>query len=75
LGGNQANTLTGQPPKPVGATMEDLLIRLITSTIEPDSWSDVGGKGTIQFFPLGHALVVGQQTPDIQEQIVDLLQA
>jgi type II secretory pathway component GspD/PulD (secretin) len=73
--GGSENTLAGNPPKPVpGQTLEELLMRLIRSTIAPDSWSDVGGKGTIQYFPLGMALVVNQ-TQDIQEQIVDLLQA
>jgi type II secretory pathway component GspD/PulD (secretin) len=74
--GGQANSLAGaKVPKPeAGQTLEELLIRLITNTIAPDSWSDVGGKGTIQYYPLGLALVVNQ-TGDIQEQIVDLLNA
>jgi type II secretory pathway component GspD/PulD (secretin) len=55
-------------------TIEDQLIRLVESTIAPDSWSEVGGKGTIQYYPLGHGLVVNQ-TQDIQEQVADLLQA
>src|SRR5262249_13816176 len=53
---------------------ENELIKLIQGTIEPQSWSDVGGKGTIQYFPLGLALVINQ-TQDIQEQIQDLLAA
>jgi type II secretory pathway component GspD/PulD (secretin) len=57
-----------------GQTMQDLLIDLITNTIKPETWSKVGGKATIDYFPLGMALVVNQ-TPDIQEQIADLLQA
>jgi hypothetical protein len=57
-----------------GRTAEDVLIRLITTTIEPKSWSEVGGKGTIQYFPLGLALVINQ-TQDVQEQIADLLTA
>src|SRR5262249_54420684 len=40
----------------------------------PQSWSDVGGPGTIDYFPLGMALVINQ-TPDVQEQIQDLLDA
>ena len=55
-------------------TLEDLLIRLIQHTVEPNSWSEVGGKGTVQYYPIGLALVVNQ-TPDIQEQIQDLLAA
>jgi type II secretory pathway component GspD/PulD (secretin) len=67
----QAGTREQRPP---GATLEDLLMRLITSTVEPNSWSEVGGKGTIQYFPLGLALVVNQ-TGSIQEDIQDLLAA
>ena len=53
-------------------TREEQLIKLITNTVEPRSWSDMGGPGTIDYHPLTMALVVNQ-TPDIQEQIVDLL--
>jgi len=57
-----------------GQTIEDKLISLIQTTIAPTTWKDVGGQGTIQYFPLGMALVVNQ-TPDVQEQIQDLLAA
>jgi type II secretory pathway component GspD/PulD (secretin) len=67
-GASQATTL-----RP-GQSIEDMLIKLITTTVASDSWADVGGKGTIQYFPLGLALVVNQ-TQDIQEQVADLLQA
>ncbi|MCS6850562.1 MAG: hypothetical protein NZ700_05260 [Gemmataceae bacterium] len=62
--------------RPVGQvqTMEDLLIKLITNTIAPHTWSDVGGPGTIDYFPLGMALVINQ-TPDVQEQVAELLEA
>jgi type II secretory pathway component GspD/PulD (secretin) len=71
-GTDQANTLAGRPNKP--EELQNLLIRLITSTVAPESWSEVGGQGTIQYYPLGLALVVNQ-TQDIQEQIIDLLTA
>ncbi len=50
---------TGFMPNPnnkllKGQTMEDLLINLIKNTIAQNTWSDVGGQGTIQYFPLGH---------------------
>jgi type II secretory pathway component GspD/PulD (secretin) len=75
----------GGPPMPqqggpavtfhgTGETIENLLIKLITNTVEPSSWSDVGGQGTIQYFPLGLALVVNQSL-DLQEQVQDLLAA
>ncbi len=56
------------------ATREDQLITLIQNTIAPRSWSSLGGQGTIDYFPLTMTLVINQ-TPDIQEQIADLLQA
>ncbi len=61
----------GERPK---ETIEDVLIKLITNTISPQSWASMGGQGTIEYFPLGFALVINQ-TPDVQEQIQDLLQA
>jgi type II secretory pathway component GspD/PulD (secretin) len=65
------STVTKQGPS---QTMEAVLMKLITSAISPSSWSDVGGPGTIDYFPLGMALVINQ-TPDIQEQVADLLAA
>lgn len=66
----------GQPDgawnKRTGQTTEEALIRLITSTIEPQSWSTVGGSGTIEYYPLTMSLVINQ-TPNIQEQVADLL--
>lgn len=55
-------------------TIEDQLIKLITNTVAPTSWSDVGGPGTIDYFPLGMALVINQ-TLDVQEQVQELLDA
>lgn len=55
-------------------TIEDVLIGMIKNTIAPSSWSDAGGQATIEYWPLTGALVVNQ-TPDIQEQIQDLLNA
>src|SRR5262249_50057270 len=42
--------------------------------IQPKSWSEMGGPGTIDYFPLTMSLVINQ-APDIQEQITDLLAA
>ncbi len=55
-------------------THEEMLIKLITNTIAPHSWAEQGGSGTIDFHPLTLALVVNQ-TPDIQDQVQDLLNA
>src|SRR5262249_24929193 len=55
-------------------TQEEQLISLLTRSVKPNSWAEMGGKGTIEFHPLTLSLVINQ-TPDIQEQIQDLLQA
>src|SRR5262249_44835933 len=46
-------TVTKENPK---ATMQEELMRLIMNTIAPLTWRDVGGQGTIEFYPLGMAL-------------------
>jgi general secretion pathway protein D len=51
----------------------DTLIDLITSTIQPDTWTDNGGQGSISGFPTNLSLVVSQ-TQDIHADIADLLQ-
>jgi general secretion pathway protein D len=57
-----------------GAAMADFdsLIELITTTIKPDSWEDVGGAGTISEFRSNLSLVVSQ-TQQVHEEIRDLL--
>lgn len=50
----------------------DTLIDLITSTVQPDTWTDNGGQGSINGFPRGSLLVVSQ-TEEIQEEIQQLL--
>jgi hypothetical protein len=49
----------------------DTLIDLITSTVQPDSWTDNGGSGSISGFPSG--LLVISQTDDYQEEVERLL--
>ncbi len=57
-----------------GAAMADFdtLIELITTTIEPQSWDDVGGPGAIESFPTNLSLVVSQ-TQEVHEKLADLL--
>lgn len=50
----------------------DSLIQLITSTIEPTSWAEVGGSGAIEEFRTNLSLVISQ-TEDVHDQIRDLL--
>ena len=47
------------------------LIDLITTTVEPDSWDEVGGPGCI--CPFGHQRLIVSQTQDIHEQVEQLL--
>jgi hypothetical protein len=56
-----------------GKTKEDWLISKITRTVSPASWEESGGTGTIQYFPLGMALVVNN-TPRVQAQVMYLLE-
>jgi general secretion pathway protein D len=51
----------------------DSLIDLITATIQPTTWDDVGGPGSIQPFETNLSLVVSQ-TQEVHEQIKDLLE-
>jgi type II secretory pathway component GspD/PulD (secretin) len=65
---------SGNWNKKVTKTNEEVLIKLIMNTVEPQSWSEMGGPGTIDYFPNTMALVINQ-TPDIQEQVAELLEA
>jgi type II secretory pathway component GspD/PulD (secretin) len=69
--GQPTQTITKSNPT---GTMEESLIRLITSSVAPQSWADMGGTGTIEYFAPTMALVINQ-TPDIQEEIAALLAA
>jgi general secretion pathway protein D len=50
----------------------DSLIDLITKTIKPQSWDEVGGTGSIQPFDTNLSIVVSQ-TQEVHEELVDLL--
>ncbi len=58
-----------------GGTMADFdtLIELITTTVAPETWEDVGGAGSIAPFPTNLSLVISQ-TQEVHDQIVDLLE-
>lgn len=67
-GGASSNT------GPANGTLERELIRLITQTIKPDSWQAMGGEGTIEYYPLGLALVINQ-SPEVIEEVERLLES
>jgi general secretion pathway protein D len=51
----------------------DSLTELITSTIAPQSWTEVGGPGSVTGYENNLSLVVSQ-TQEVHEQIADLLE-
>jgi type II secretory pathway component GspD/PulD (secretin) len=63
-----------QPPTLASGTFEAHLMKLIVESIESQSWSENGGKATIDYFPIGMALVVSQ-TAEVHEQIAALLES
>ncbi len=58
-----------------GANQADFesLMDLITNTIQPDTWDDLGGEGRISPFETNMSLVVSQ-TQEVHEEIADLLE-
>jgi hypothetical protein len=50
----------------------DALTSLIAHVIQPESWNYMGGSGTLEYYPLGQALVIRQEAA-VQEQIAQLL--
>lgn len=50
----------------------DGLSQLIVSTVEPDSWDEVGGAGSVRPFETTLSLVI-RQTQKVHEEIADLL--
>lgn len=78
--GTLAGALSGatQPIGPGGAgggaaADFDSLIRLITTTIAPTTWDEVGGSGAISPFRGNLSLVISN-TEEVHDQIRDLLQ-
>ncbi len=79
-GAASAGPRTGAPlmfgPGGLGGGVQadfDSLIDLITSTVRPNSWTDLGGPGSIASFPVNLSIVVSQ-TQEVHEEIVDLLE-
>ncbi len=55
----------------VGKSYDDL-VRLITTSVEPDTWDEVGGPGAIEV-AADWGLLIVSQTQDVQDQITNLL--
>lgn len=73
-GGGRVGSQLGAPGLGGGFAADfDPLVELITTTIKPSSWDEVGGSGTIQPVDANLSLVVSN-TQDVHEQIADLLE-
>jgi general secretion pathway protein D len=73
LGGSQTER-SGPGGMGGGAQADfDTLIELITTTVKPQTWDEVGGPGSVSEFPNNLSLVISQ-TQDVHEEIVDLLE-
>jgi type II secretory pathway component GspD/PulD (secretin)/tetratricopeptide (TPR) repeat protein len=60
---------------PSGGTKHVQLMNLITSLVRPHTWDGPsGGPGRLQYFDIGHALVVNQ-TADVIREVDDLLRS
>ena len=75
-GGMPTNMPIGPGPGGLGGgAMADFesLIELITTTIAPTTWDEVGGPGSIAPFETNLSLVISQ-TQEVHEEIADLLE-
>ncbi|TWT33185.1 general secretion pathway protein GspD [Blastopirellula retiformator] len=74
-GGNFGFPSMGGPGGMGGGVQPDFdsLIQLITTTIEPESWEELGGPGAVQPFQTNLSLVVSQ-TQEVHDKIADLLE-
>jgi general secretion pathway protein D len=62
----------GMMPGGAGSADFDSLVDLITATISPTTWDEVGGPGSIAPYRNNLSLVISQ-TQDVHDQIADLL--
>jgi general secretion pathway protein D len=69
------NVPFASPAGPGGGVQPDFdsLIELITATVAPTTWSEVGGNGAVKEFATNLSLVISQ-TQEVHEQIADLLE-
>ena len=75
-GGSRNSQTVGFGPGGVGGGPQadfDSLIELITTTIAPTTWDEVGGPGSVEGFEGNLSLVVSQ-TQDVHRQVADLLE-
>ena len=51
----------------------DPLVELVTSTVSPQSWAEVGGPGSVREFATNLSLVIST-TQEVHEEVADLLE-
>ena len=61
-------------PSPAPCVTGDALVRVVTSAVRPASWKCAGGTGTVEFYPVGHSLVV-HNSPEVVREVETLLDA
>jgi len=67
-------TITSSSSRSIPAADYDSLIELITATIKPDSWDDVGGPGAVDALENAGVLVISH-TREFHQQVEGLLGA
>ncbi|QDU74363.1 hypothetical protein Pan97_13700 [Bremerella volcania] len=68
------DSITGRELTKRGVTGEfDRLIDAITTTVEPESWEELGGPGSLAPFPYADCLVVSQ-IGDVHRKVAELLE-
>jgi len=77
IGGNPLDTMTGLTgnDRLAGSSSAadfDTLVSLISTTVAPDSWAEVGGAASIRQYETTLSLVI-RQTQKVHEEIADLL--
>ena len=70
VGGATASGEKSDEPKRRELSDAEILIRLVTTTVQPDSWDEVGGPGTISEYK---GLIAISQTREIHEEVERLL--
>ncbi|MEX0793026.1 MAG: hypothetical protein WD045_07815 [Pirellulaceae bacterium] len=70
----KAKKATGDPTGVLSGSYAgyDPLIEMLTTTVVPESWEELGGPGTLSPYPLANCLVVAQ-TRQIHQEIDQLL--
>ena len=59
------------PAGPEGQEARSLM-RVLANTIDPQSWKEMGGEGSMEYYPEGGCLVI-RQTSEVHQQVRDLL--